>query len=191
MARHGKYPARLLHRRVQASIGMGNICALRSAWGPDLHPQARIDVDPPIRLVHVESRPHRGRPQCRHGRPFPHDRAGAAGDRGTAATAARDLPGRHPPRARRQTQLQTWHCPSLCGAGLPCVPATLNSGLFWPRRSLVRLPGTIVVEFLRPIAPGFDRTGFLAHLQDTIEEASARLLQESRTRIQKSGIDNQ
>jgi len=76
-------------------------------------------------------------------------------------------------------------------AGLPCVPATLNSGLFWPRRSLVRLPGTIVVEFLHPIAPGFDRTGFLAHLQDTIEEASARLLQESRTRIQKSGIDDQ
>jgi 1-acyl-sn-glycerol-3-phosphate acyltransferase len=63
--------------------------------------------------------------------------------------------------------------------GLPCVPAALNSGLFWPRRSLLRRPGTIVVEFLRPIAPGSDRTGFLTHLQDTIEEASARLLQGS------------
>jgi len=66
--------------------------------------------------------------------------------------------------------------------GLPCVPAALNSGVFWPRRSLLRRPGTIVVEFLRPIAPGSDRTGFLRHLQDTIEEASVRLLQESEIR---------
>jgi 1-acyl-sn-glycerol-3-phosphate acyltransferase len=71
--------------------------------------------------------------------------------------------------------------------GLPCVPAALDSGLFWPRRSLVRLPGTIIVEFLPPIAPGFDRAGFLAHLQDTIEQASARLLQEN----QETGISNQ
>jgi 1-acyl-sn-glycerol-3-phosphate acyltransferase len=74
--------------------------------------------------------------------------------------------------------------------GLPCVPAALNSGLFWPRRSLVRLPGTIVVEFLPPIAPGFDRTGFLAHLQDTIEDASARLLQETVIRNRGLGIRN-
>jgi 1-acyl-sn-glycerol-3-phosphate acyltransferase len=73
-------------------------------------------------------------------------------------------------------------------ADLPCVPAALNSGLFWPRRSLVRLPGTIIVEFLRPIAPGFDRTEFLTHLQDTIEAASARLLEESGNRNQASGI---
>jgi 1-acyl-sn-glycerol-3-phosphate acyltransferase len=70
--------------------------------------------------------------------------------------------------------------------GLPCVPAALNSGLFWPRRSLVRLPGTIVVEFLPPIAPGFDRAGFLPHLQDAIEDASARLLQETVIRNQES-----
>ena len=69
--------------------------------------------------------------------------------------------------------------------GLPCVPAALNSGLFWPRRSLLRRPGTIIVEFLPPIAPGFDRPGFLAHLQDTIEEASARLLQETGIRDQE------
>jgi 1-acyl-sn-glycerol-3-phosphate acyltransferase len=70
--------------------------------------------------------------------------------------------------------------------GLPCVPAALDSGLFWPRRSFMRLPGTIIVEFLPPIAPGFDRAGFLAHLQETIEEASARLLRESGIRHQES-----
>jgi 1-acyl-sn-glycerol-3-phosphate acyltransferase len=66
------------------------------------------------------------------------------------------------------------------------VPAALDSGLFWPRRSFMRLPGTIIVEFLPPIAPGFDRAGFLAHLQETIEEASARLLRESGIRHQES-----
>jgi 1-acyl-sn-glycerol-3-phosphate acyltransferase len=75
-------------------------------------------------------------------------------------------------------------------AGLPCVPAALNSGLFWPRRSLLRLPGTISVEFLPPIAPGFDRAGFLPRLQDAIETASARLIQEAGIRDQESGISD-
>lgn len=65
--------------------------------------------------------------------------------------------------------------------GLSCVPAALNSGLFWPRRSLVRHPGTIIVEFLPPIPPGLERGGFLAHLQDVIEAASARLIEESES----------
>ncbi len=65
--------------------------------------------------------------------------------------------------------------------GLPCVPAALNSGLFWPRRSLVRLPGTIIVEFLPPIPPGLARERFLPHLQDAIEKATAQLIQESES----------
>ena len=40
------------------------------------------------------------------------------------------------------------------GLELPCVPLALNSGLFWPRRSLMRYPGTIVVEFLEPAPAG-------------------------------------
>ena len=43
------------------------------------------------------------------------------------------------------------------GLGLPCVPLALNSGLFWPRRSIVRYPGTIVIEILDPIPPGLPR----------------------------------
>jgi 1-acyl-sn-glycerol-3-phosphate acyltransferase len=64
-------------------------------------------------------------------------------------------------------------------AGVPCVPLALNSGLFWPRRSLKRYPGTVVVEVLEPIAPGLDRRVFLAQLQDRLEEASTRLLEEA------------
>jgi 1-acyl-sn-glycerol-3-phosphate acyltransferase len=59
--------------------------------------------------------------------------------------------------------------------GLPCVPVALNSGLFWPRHSFRRYPGTIVVEFLDPIPPGLPRKVFVAQLQDRIETATARL----------------
>ena len=62
--------------------------------------------------------------------------------------------------------------------GVPCVPIALNSGLFWPRRSLRRLPGTIVVEVLDPIPPGLDAETFLARLQNDIETATARLVAE-------------
>ena len=65
------------------------------------------------------------------------------------------------------------------GLGLPCVPVALNSGVFWPRRSLRRSPGTIVVEFLEPIPPGLPRATFRAELQRRIEEASARLATEA------------
>jgi 1-acyl-sn-glycerol-3-phosphate acyltransferase len=59
--------------------------------------------------------------------------------------------------------------------GIPCVPIALNSGLFWPRRSIRRKPGTIVVEFLEPIPPGLPRKAFMALLEERIETATARL----------------
>jgi 1-acyl-sn-glycerol-3-phosphate acyltransferase len=61
----------------------------------------------------------------------------------------------------------------------PCVPVALNSGLFWPRRSLKRYPGTIIVEFLDPIPPGLSKREFLPRLQETIETASNRLIAEA------------
>lgn len=62
---------------------------------------------------------------------------------------------------------------------VPCVPVALNSGLFWPRRSWRRYPGTLVVEFLEPIPPGLPRKEFIAKLQETIELASWRLVEEA------------
>ena len=64
--------------------------------------------------------------------------------------------------------------------GVPCVPIALNSGLFWPRRSIRRLPGTVLVEILDPIAPGLSKDEFFARLQDAIEPATARLIAEAR-----------
>jgi 1-acyl-sn-glycerol-3-phosphate acyltransferase len=72
-------------------------------------------------------------------------------------------------------------------AGVACVPVALNSGLFWPRRSLIRFPGTILVEVLDPIPPGLDSRAFLQQLQTAIEEASTRLLRESAITDQESG----
>lgn len=64
--------------------------------------------------------------------------------------------------------------------GVPCVPIALNSGLFWPRRSILRYPGTVVVEVLDPIMPGLDKDVFFKRLQDDIETATARLIAEAR-----------
>ena len=63
--------------------------------------------------------------------------------------------------------------------GVSCLPIALNSGLFWPRRSFRRYPGTIIVEALDPIAPGLSRSEFLAALQHAIETATSRLIAES------------
>jgi 1-acyl-sn-glycerol-3-phosphate acyltransferase len=63
--------------------------------------------------------------------------------------------------------------------GIPCVPLALNSGLYWPRRSLVRYPGTIIVEFLKPIPPGLPRKEFSNRLERDIETASDSLVVEA------------
>lgn len=62
---------------------------------------------------------------------------------------------------------------------IPCAPIALNSGLYWPRRSFRRYPGTIVVEFLDPIPPGLSRTEFLKRLQNAIESKSDALIVEA------------
>ena len=72
-------------------------------------------------------------------------------------------------------------------AGVPCVPVALNSGLFWPRRSLRRLPGTIVVEALAPIAPGLEGRAFFAQMQERIEAATARLVAEGERELAAHG----
>ncbi len=63
--------------------------------------------------------------------------------------------------------------------GVVTVPLALNSGLFWPRRSLWRYPGTIVVEFLPPLPPGLPRKEFRERIETAIESASSRLIEEA------------
>src|SRR6516162_11549719 len=62
---------------------------------------------------------------------------------------------------------------------LPLVPAAVNSGLFWGRRSFIKRPGRIVLEFLEPIPPGWPRRRMMAELERRIETATASLLREA------------
>jgi len=64
--------------------------------------------------------------------------------------------------------------------GVPCVPIALNSGLFWPRRSIRLRPGTVLVEILDPIQPGLDMDAFFERLQHDLEAATARLIAEAK-----------
>ena len=61
-----------------------------------------------------------------------------------------------------------------------CLPVALNSGLFWPRRTFMRYPGTLVVEFLDPVPPGLARDEFLTRISAVIEDATARLVEVAR-----------
>ena len=57
---------------------------------------------------------------------------------------------------------------------VPCVPVALNSGVYWT--GFIKKPGTIVLEFLEPIAPGLKRDTFMTLLENRIETATNRLL---------------
>ncbi len=63
--------------------------------------------------------------------------------------------------------------------GVPVVPAAVNSGLFWGRRSFMKRPGRITLGFLEPIPPGLPRRAFLAELEARIEAATAALEREA------------
>jgi 1-acyl-sn-glycerol-3-phosphate acyltransferase len=88
---------------------------------------------------------------------------------------------RRPPGAEPRYKYGVAHL--YAAEGVPCVPIALNSGLFWPRRSIRRLPGTVLVEILDPIAPGLDKDVFFKHLQQEIETATARLIAEAKTKM--------
>jgi 1-acyl-sn-glycerol-3-phosphate acyltransferase len=70
--------------------------------------------------------------------------------------------------------------------GVPCLPVALNSGLFWPRRSLLRIAGTVVIEILDPIQPGLSKDVFFERLKSDIETATARLVEQGRAEIAAS-----
>lgn len=63
---------------------------------------------------------------------------------------------------------------------VPVVPVAVNSGLFWPRKSWLKHPGKVTIEFLPAIAPGMPRRQFLGLLHERLEGASAHLLDEGK-----------
>jgi 1-acyl-sn-glycerol-3-phosphate acyltransferase len=69
----------------------------------------------------------------------------------------------------------------------PVVPVALNAGVFWPRRTFFKYPGTIIMEFLPPIQPGLAKEEFLALLQERIEGASYRLVALGKAELAAAG----
>ncbi|SDO32436.1 1-acyl-sn-glycerol-3-phosphate acyltransferase [Methylobacterium phyllostachyos] len=70
---------------------------------------------------------------------------------------------------------------------VPCLPVALNTGLFWPRNSLVRRPGTAIIAFLPTIPPGLPRQEFQALAQERLETASNILVEEGRQGLAAEG----
>jgi len=62
--------------------------------------------------------------------------------------------------------------------GQMVVPAATNVGVFWKRHGIYRKPGLAVIEFLPPIMPGLSTEDFMARLENVIETASDKLLEE-------------
>lgn len=61
---------------------------------------------------------------------------------------------------------------------VPVVPVATNIGLCWPRRGVLRRPGTVVIEVLPIIETGMAKKPFMEKLESTIEPACERLLDE-------------
>jgi 1-acyl-sn-glycerol-3-phosphate acyltransferase len=67
--------------------------------------------------------------------------------------------------------------------GVACVPAALNSGLFWT--GFIKRPGRIVLEFLEPIPPGLRSREFMKVLEERIETASNALIAEGHALLDR------
>jgi len=58
---------------------------------------------------------------------------------------------------------------------VPVVPVALNSGQFWGRNAFKKTPGTITVEYQKPIPAGLKRRDFMAQLKESIDTANDRI----------------
>lgn len=60
-------------------------------------------------------------------------------------------------------------------AGVPVIPAALNSGYCWGKSRLLKRPGTITIKFLPALPAGLDKDRMLATLEQIIEDTSRTL----------------
>lgn len=69
---------------------------------------------------------------------------------------------------------------------MPILPVALNSGLYWPRNSFWKKPGKVIIEYLPMIPPGLPAQDVMKMLEDQIETASNRLVEEGRRQMEKA-----
>ncbi len=63
---------------------------------------------------------------------------------------------------------------------VPVIPVAINSGLFWPRYSFLKLPGKITIEFLPAMEQNLNKREFINKLADRIEEKTSILIEEGK-----------
>src|SRR3954447_5908558 len=197
--RRRAHPARRAPRRRKAPVDARDLRARDHVRRPDLRAQARAALDPVLRLVHRQGGAGAGRPQRRRGGPVRHERARPPG-RGAAGAARPDRNERARREAARGRQIVISPEGTRRAAGappaykygvahlyqnlaVPCLPVALNTGLYWPRRSFLRRPGTAVIEFLDPIPPGLSRDAFFEEVKRRIETGCDRLVAEGRREL--------
>ena len=63
----------------------------------------------------------------------------------------------------------------------PIVPVATNLGLCWPQQEWAKQPGTAVIEFLDPIAPGQSKEDVMADLETRVETRTRALEAEGQS----------
>ncbi|MDV6329442.1 lysophospholipid acyltransferase family protein [Asticcacaulis sp. 201] len=81
------------------------------------------------------------------------------------------------PGTYRRYRSGVWHM--MNNFDMQVVPVATNLGLFWQEDRYRKTPGTAVLEFLEPIAPGMGKDEFLTVLRDRIEARSQALISEA------------
>lgn len=62
--------------------------------------------------------------------------------------------------------------------GLDAIPLCTNSGLHWPKGTLLKRPGTVVYEIGEPLQPMDDKDAYMAQIEDRIIDRSEQLMHE-------------
>ncbi len=70
--------------------------------------------------------------------------------------------------------------------GQDCVPVATNIGVFWPKRGVMRKPGTAVVDFLPRIPAGLSKDAFMERLEKDVETTSNLLMASAGLKIEES-----
>lgn len=65
---------------------------------------------------------------------------------------------------------------ALYKQGLPVVPCALNTGCFWPRKSMMKHAGAARVKFLPQVPEGLSKDEFMSYLSGEIERESSDLI---------------
>lgn len=82
-----------------------------------------------------------------------------------------------PPKYHYRYKAGVWHMQKAMD--VPVIPVATNLGCFWKQEELRKTPGTCILEFCPPIAPGKAKDVFMKQLTETVEMKSAHLLSEA------------